>query len=268
VTFPSTRIHLALAGSALRGALQYRANLFIMVVAGLCWQGVGLAFVSTIVLRFGSLGGWHLPELAFLYAIRLTAHGLYLVPFGNLYQADLVIRDGEFDRFLVRPANPLVQLLTRQVRLSAFGDLAGGLALLVATALVVPVSWSPLHLLYLVAALVGGALVEAAGQLGVASLAFRLRDTFQLRLAIDQIFAGFGNYPLKIFGQAARTAFTFVIPLAFIAYLPATVLLDRTGELSVPRLLAIAAPLAGVLLFAAAYRLWVHATRSYTSNGT
>jgi ABC-2 type transport system permease protein len=52
-----------------------------------------------------------------------------------------------------------------------------------------------------------------------------------------------------------------------VAYLPTTVLIGRTGELSVPVWLAFLAPLAGVLLFLAAYRLWRYQIRFYASSG-
>ncbi len=39
---------------------------------------------------------------------------------------------------------------------------------------------------------------------------------------------------------------TFGLPLAFMAYFPSTVLLGRTGELSVPPVFAYATPFAGV----------------------
>jgi ABC-2 type transport system permease protein len=81
------------------------------------------------------------------------------------------------------------------------------------------------------------------------------------------VFSTAGNFPLRIFNAGARFAFTFLLPLAFVAYLPTTVLIGRTGELSVPVWLAFLAPLAGVLLFLAAYRLWRYQIRFYASSG-
>jgi len=61
---------------------------------------------------------------------------------------------------------------------------------------------------------------------------------------------------------------TFVLPIAFVAYFPATVLLGRTDALSVPAWLAALAPLVGALLFTAAYTFWRHQIRHYSSSGT
>ncbi|GFJ96330.1 hypothetical protein Prum_099720 [Phytohabitans rumicis] len=58
-----------------------------------------------------------------------------------------------------------------------------------------------------------------------------------------------------------------MFPLAFVAYLPAAVLLNRTGELAVPAWLAWASPAVGGLLTFLAYRFWRWQSRYYTSSG-
>jgi ABC-2 type transport system permease protein len=60
---------------------------------------------------------------------------------------------------------------------------------------------------------------------------------------------------------------TFALPIAFVAYLPATVLLGRTGELSIHPLFAYLAPLAGAIVFTLAARFWLSEIRHYQSSG-
>ncbi|WP_020580048.1 ABC transporter permease [Actinopolymorpha alba] len=261
------KLYAALVGAGLRGEAQYRGNLLVMLVAGMAYQGIGLAFVWVVVDRFGAIGGWTLGEVFFLYALRLTAHGLWVVPFSQLNQLDLVVREGEFDRYLVRPLNPLVQVLTRRVGLMQAGDLVGGLLLLAYATTIVDVDWSPGAVGFLLLAVVGGALVEVAVQLGLSGLTFRLLSTRMLRIQVDSVFGTFGNYPLKIFPSVARFLFTIVLPMAFVAYFPASVLLDRTGELAVPSWFAYGSPLVGAALFTLAYLFWSRQTSHYTSSG-
>lgn len=261
------RLYLALLGAALRGQMQYRANLFLMTIGGLAYQGAGFVFIWVVLDRFGSIGGWTLGEVAFLYGVRLCAHGVMVCFFNQLTSVDEVIREGEFDRYLVRPLNPLLQMLTRRMMLSAFGDLFGGCLLVAVSATMVPIDWSAPAIAYLVLAIGGGALVEAAVQLAFGSLGFRLLSTGGLRFVGDDLFNLFGGYPLKIFPTAARFVLTFVMPLAFVAYLPVSVLLGRTGELSVPAVVGYLAPLLGGVLLFAAYRLWRHQMQFYTSSG-
>lgn len=262
------RLYGVLMGASLRAEGQYRANLFTAMLGAIAHQTAGFAFVWIIIDKFGALGGWSLPEIAFLYGMRLTAHGLFTF-FGSqiIGPFDEIVREGEFDRFLVRPLDPFVQLLTRRTTLLVFGDLAGGTALLTVGTVHVDVDWSPTAVAYLILALAGGAMVEGAVQLAIAGLSFRLLSTQSLRWGMDELFTTFGGYPLKIFPTAVNYGLTFVIPLAFLAYLPATLLLGRTDELAVNPLIAYVAPLAGVLLICGAHRFWHHQIRYYTSSG-
>jgi ABC-2 type transport system permease protein len=261
------RLYGTLVGAGLRAETQYRGNLLVMLLAGMAYQGLGLAFVWVVVDRFGAIGTWTLDEVFFLYALRLTAHGLWVVPFSQLNQLDLIVREGEFDRFLVRPLNPLVQVLTRRVGLMQAGDLVGGLLLLAYATTRVDIDWSPVSVGFLLLTVIGGALVEVAIQLGLSGLTFRLLSTRMLRIQVDIVFGTFGNYPLKIFPSVARFVFTFMLPMAFVAYFPASVLLDRTGELAVPAWVAYSSPLVGAMLFTIAYLFWSRQTSHYTSSG-
>ncbi|OIV37648.1 ABC transporter permease [Mangrovactinospora gilvigrisea] len=265
---PRRRAYRLLLGAALRAQLQYRSNTLLTLAGGIAYQGVGLAFVSVLVGRFGAIGGWSLGEIAFLYGLRVTAHGLWMIPTSQLFVLDLTIRTGEFDRYLTRPAGPLMQLLSREVYLATIGDLLTGVAILVAGASQVDLDTSPGALLYLALAVVGGALVEGSLQLAAASLSFRMLSNQSLRLFIDGIMNNFGGYPLKIFPSVTRIVLTFVVPVAFVAYLPANVLLHRTGELALAPWVAWCAPLAGPLLIALAYLVWRTQIRHYQSSGT
>lgn len=256
-----------LAAAAARAELQYRSNFLITMLGGVAYQGVGLAFIWVVLERFGTIGGWTLAEIAFLYGLRLAAHGLWCLPFSQLLHIDFVVRTGEYDRYLVRPLNPLLQLLTNRISLPTLGDFLGGIVLLAVAASLAPVDWSPQAIGFMLLAVVGGALVEVSIQLAVSGLVFRLLSTVSLKIALDQVNSEFGNYPMKIFTPAVRFGLTFVLPVAFVAYLPATVLLNRAGELAVPAWLAWCSPLIGAPLFALAYLFWTHQSRHYSSSG-
>ncbi|WP_255951836.1 ABC transporter permease [Streptomyces odontomachi] len=261
------RIYRALLGAALRSELQYRSNLALWIVAGVAYQGVGLAFVWVVIRQFGSIASWSLGEIAFLYSMRLMSHALFTVPFAELFGIDYIVRDGHFDRFLVRPVSPFVQLVTRRIRLQSLGDLTGGATLLVVAAHLVRVDWSAGSVAFLVLAVLGGGLVEAAIQVFVSAFAFRMMSVRSLRMLVDRVINTFGGYPLSILPGVARSALTFALPLAFVAYLPATVLLNHTGELYVPAAFAWCTPVVGSVLWGVALWFWHRQIRHYMSSG-
>jgi ABC-2 type transport system permease protein len=253
------RIAALLQGARVKAALQYRADLLLQTGMGVMYQGSGFAFVWIVLETFPTLGGWTFAEVALLYAVRLLAHSLWLVFFNPLVVVDQLFREGEFDRYLVRPINPLVSAMTtRALRMGAFGDLLMGIVVFVAAASAVDVDWGPATAAALALAVVGGAMIETAVQLFLASLSFRWLETFRLRGMVEDVFNTFGSYPLKIFGGGVEWFLTFVVPVAFVAYLPTGVLLGK--EMSVPFLATGAVfavvPLLGGTLLWLAYRFW------------
>jgi ABC-2 type transport system permease protein len=122
----------SLIRASVRGQMQYRASFLMEVAAGMAYQSMGFVFIWAILSRFQSLGGWGLSEIALLYGMRLTAHGLYLLFFSNVFRIDDFVREGGYDRFLVRPIPPLLQLMFSTVRVTVVGDFIGGVVILVA----------------------------------------------------------------------------------------------------------------------------------------
>lgn len=256
-----------LASASIRSELQYRANAFSSILGGILFQITGFVVVWIIVARFGQIGGWGLAELTFLYGMRLTSHGIFYACFSQMFEFDRVLITGEYDRYLVRPMPPLMQLFTRKLRINAFGDLIGGTALVIAASMAAPVNWSSLAVIYLILAIIGGGLVEGAVQTSLGSLSFRFLNTLPVRTTTNEVFNLYGNYPNTIFPSALRATLTFVLPIAFVAFFPVSVLLNRTDELSVPGWLAMASPLIGALLFIGAVRLFRIQSAQYQSSG-
>lgn len=261
------RISLALLAAGLRRELQYRMNFVTWILVGLVYQLTGFVFIWVVLARFESVGGWTLGDVAFLYGLRLVGHALSVAVFGHIHGLEWLVREGAFDRVLVRPIPPLLHLVTNRLPVGAIGDLSGGLVLFIAASGMVDVSWSPLAFGYLALAVAGGALIEGGIRFGIASMSFRFLRTSGLLFFVDGIFNNFGPYPLRIFGGAIEFALTFGLPVAFVAYLPASVLLERTHELSVQPLVAYLAPLAGIVVMALAYAVWRHELPRYQSSG-
>ena len=259
---------LTMVGASLRSEFQYRANVVTSIIGGLIYQLTGFVVVWIIVDRFTELGGWGLSEIAFLYGMRLTSHGIFYATISQMFEIDRVLINGEYDRFLVRPMSPLAQVLTRKLRVNCFGDLIGGVTLLAVASRGVDVDWSLPAIALLLAAVVGGALIEGAVQIALGSLSFRFLNTMQVRAALNEVFNLYGNYPMRIFPGLLQYLLTFALPVAFVAYLPASVILDRTDGLHVATPLAWGAPLVGVILFTLALRIWKRMSCQYQSAGS
>lgn len=269
------RVHRRLPGTlrswwlleraALRGQGQFRGNFFVGLIGGVTFQGLQVAFLALLLHQFDLIGGWTWREIGLIFGIRLSAHALYSMPFGVLPSTDRLVRTGEFDLFQLRPVNTFVQIATKRFQIMTVGDGILGLVALVAFSVSAPVDWTLAKALFLLLSVASGGLVETAFQTAIASLAFVMTSTTGLHLFADTTVTNFGGYPLTIFGRAGVWLLTFIFPMAFIAYLPATVLLGRTADVPLPTWLIYLSPAVGVTLFALSLILFTRMSRRYVS---
>lgn len=251
--------------AALRSQGQFRGNLFVGLIGGLTFQGLQVAFLALLLHQFDQIGGWGWHEIGLIFGIRLAAHALYVIPFGVVPWTERLVRNGEFDLFQLRPVNTFVQTATKRFQIMSLGDGLIGVVALVAFSVSAPVDWTAAKVAFLLVSVVAGGLVETAFQTAIASLSFVFTSTTGLNLFADTTITQFGGYPLSIFGRAGVWLLTFVFPMAFIAYLPATVLLGRTGEVPLPHWLIQLSPAVGVALFALSLLLFTRMSRRYVS---
>lgn len=261
------RTYVVLVQGTWRSMRVHRMNLVMMFLGSAAIQGTQLAFIGVLLGTFGAIAGWSVGEVAFLYGLRLTAHGVCTINFGQHRGSAHAIRNGDWDRYLLRPAGPLMQMLTRHFNPGTIGDLALGLIILLTASSLIDLRWTPGLALYLVLAALSGGLVEAGLQIALSGLDFRWGPITRVKDLIDRVLTDFGAYPMTIFGTAGAWLLTAAIPLAFMAYLPSTVILEHTEELVVPVWVAQLSPLAGPVFLALGIALFRYLSRYYASPG-
>jgi ABC-2 type transport system permease protein len=185
----------------------------------------------------------------------------------QLFRFDRIVQEGDWDRYLVRPMPIWAQMMFTQFRIPPLGDFCSGLILLVVALAHVEVAWTPTLVLFLPLAIVGGALIDGAFQLGTAAFAFRFMATLPLRIIFDDFQGRFASYPMTIFERPMQAFLTWVVPMAFMAWIPSTVLLDRTTELPFPGWVAWLSPVIGLTLMTLAVTLFRKESRNYQSAG-
>lgn len=262
------RLAVRVTAMNLKARLEYRVDFLLWMLHGVAYQVMGLAFVWVVLSRFHAIRGWSLGEIMFMYSLRLLTHSFYLPVFYNVMSVSNLVRQGGFDRVLLRPMNPLLQILLQTVQANFAGDLAVAVALLAFAQRSLHLHWTAGLVGFGVLVLTGGVLMEAAIQLAFSTLSFWVVDSSAVSWWADELMNTFANYPLDLFAAPVRYLFTFVVPVAFLAYFPASVFLGRAGAVAFTPLFAYGAPAAGVAAFALAYGFWNLGLRRYQSTGT
>lgn len=258
----------AMVKAGLKSEMQFRANFIIEVLFGLVYQTIGFAFIWVILGKFQAIGGWSLQDVTLLYGIQLMGNALWSLSFSHIINVEAMVRLGEYDTMLIRPLPIAVQFMFTQVRVAIFGDVIGAVVLLGVGLHQAAIAWTPAKVLFLVIAVAGSGLIRGAVELACSSLIFRTQSAGYLQWMTAIVFGQFGGYPLDIFAVRLRNFLTFVLPVAFVAWVPAAVLLGRASVLPFPAWVAWCTPLVGIVLMAGAWWRFLHESRQYQSSGT
>lgn len=256
-----------MARAQARSQMQYRLNFMAMIVSMVLTYGGQFVSLYWLTQRFQSVGGWRLEEIVLLYALAILAWGFCVSFFFSMHGFEDQIRNGTFDRALLRPMNPLLHVLGSQSPISGLGQFVFSIVAFVFAVRGTGIVLTPAKLLYLLLTAMGGGLIMGAAIVVVATIGFWTTRTYTFYWSLVYPARQLINYPVSIYHRALQLALTVAVPFAFVNYFPAHVLLDRAQELSFP-LLAWATPLVGVATISAAYYFWHWGTRFYTSTGS
>ncbi len=243
--------------------MEYRVNFLIGAASTVVLQASGLLTIWIVMRQIPSLNGWSLDEVLLIYGLLTLAKSINHMFADNLWTFGWnYIRSGGFDRFLVRPIDPLFHLLADRFCHDGIGNLLIGVALVAKAGAGRGRAWTPLKLLYLALAVLSGGVIFIALNLITAVSAFFILNSIPVTQVVFNTHE-FAKYPLTIYPRAVGLALTWAIPYGLASFYPASYLLGRdVGPL------AWAGPPAAALLLALAYRFWRFGLRHYSGTGS
>ncbi|MFC0848129.1 ABC transporter permease [Streptomyces noboritoensis] len=262
------RAYRLIAGMWIRSTLAYRAS-FLMTALG-NFLATGLDFVAILLMfsHIDALGGYTLPEVAFLCGASGAAFGLADLVMGSMDRLGRRVRDGTLDTLLVRPVPVLAQVAADRFALRRLGRITQGLLVLGYALLTLDVHWTPLRALMIPLMLLSGGAIFAAVFVAGGAFQFVAQDASE----VQNSFTYGGNqmlqYPPTVFAKDMVRGVTFVVPLAFVNWLPAMYVLDRPYPLDLPGWVAFTPPLVAAGCCVLAGAAWRAGLRAYRSTGS
>jgi ABC-2 type transport system permease protein len=257
-----------LVGARIRADWQYRTSFFLFLASQTVVACLDLAVIAAIFGQVDSLAGWSGVEVALLFGLGGVAFGLADLLVSAVELASRHIKAGTFDLFLLRPVPALLHLSASEFALRRVGRTIQPLAVLAGALALAPIRWSPEAVLLVPVTLLSGTVVFGSVWVVTSSISFWTVESQEVANAFTYGGGVVVHHPLDLLGAWLRRLFTFVVPLAVVAYLPAARLLDRADPLGLPTGLAWAAPAVAVACAAVARGVWGLALRHHQSTGS
>lgn len=258
------RLYKVFVAQFFKYLVQSKVDFFIGLVGFFFAQAAGIAFLYLVFEQIPTLADWTLPQLIFIYGFAQIPRGLDHLFTDNIwYLAWNYVVNGQFDRYMLRPMNLFFQVVCEQLQPDALGELLVGI-ILVGISLsegVVAISGTKIFLFLI--SIVAGAIIYTSIKLLFASFAFWMKISGPV-LYTSYMLSDFAKYPTEIYAKGIRFIITWVIPFAFVAYLPASDFLKP--EVSPWSTIGVECVLA-VVGFAIAYGVFHFGTKAYESVG-
>lgn len=263
---------LPVYGSMIRAAIQsrmeYRGSfiMYILTIMGFYSAQIGVLWV--MVNKFNKIGTWNAGEVAFLYSLLVIATGVVSALFSGFLEFSDFVRQGTFDRVLLRPLSPLFSILAMRFEPGGLANIVLGVVAFVTADRLVHIQWSPEAILMLVLVLSGGVMIMGAIRIIIAATAFYTISNEGMQHLFVFSSREFLLYPVDIYNRPVRFALTFLFPLAFINFYPAHYFLNKSADsLFHPAFVYFTFPV-GLLCMILAIVFWRRAVVRYASTGS
>ncbi|MCW2879873.1 MAG: hypothetical protein JWQ95_3973 [Sphaerisporangium sp.] len=257
---------MLLAVTWIRAAAQYPLSMAMLTIGSFVVTGLDIAVILIIFSHTGSLGGFTLPEVMFLYGTSGVSFAVADMLFGNVDKLSQHVKSGTFDAMLIRPVSPFVQMAVDRFTFQRFGRTAQAATVLIIALTRLDMPWQRAWMIPLMV-LCGIVLITAVWTLGGA-IQFILTDAPEIANAFTYGGGQLTQYPLSVYGNDLVRAATFIVPLAFVNWQPGLFVLDRPDPLGLPYWLRFLGPVAALALACVAAFAWRAGLRRYRSTGS
>ncbi|MDF2986929.1 MAG: hypothetical protein K0R50_2439 [Eubacterium sp.] len=252
----------------LKSMLEYKFDRFLISFAIFIREMVSIIVMLLIFTRFVRIRGWEMNEMFFLYSFLFLSYSLFIFFFTGIRDFDNMVYSGELDRFLIRPVGLMFQVIASRVDYCAtVGHGAVGIILFLKTYNTVGIQWDLKSISYYIAALIGGAIIQAALFMISSCFSFWTIRTINLRNLIFFNSRRFAGYPISFYPGIIQKMLIFIIPFAFVSYFPAQYFLRKPDISMFWNGYMYLTPVVGVVMFAAVYAFWKFGLKHYSSAG-
>ncbi len=248
----------------IRTHLEYEADFWIGIVGVMLTHGAGLAFVWILFGRVPEVAGWNLWEIAFLYSLAIIPRGLVEILCDGQWRLRLMVNRGEFDRLLVRPVSPALQLITQMSSIHGLGSVLLGLVVVTRAVVELDVVWGPAQYVFLLTTIFGSVVLIGSINFATNCIAFwdpsaNSAFPFLVGHTLELV-----KFPITLYGRLVQVLLTWVLPFAFVSYYPGLVLLGRTDATP---WLGYLSPLAGPAVGLVSSLIWRRGLMRYQGAG-
>lgn len=248
--------------------MQYRLSFILMTIGAVAISAAEFLGLRLYFDHVPTIGGWTLNEVMILFGLSGMTFAIAESMATGFEQLPNLLVQGTFDRILARPRGAFFQVIATGIGVRRFSRVTGYLLVLIYGLTAAGVSPTPGNAGIAIPAVASGvAIYFSIFVIGSAYAFWTVQGT-----EVVNIFTNGGSfvasYPIDIFPGWLRQVVVSLVPVAFVAYFPTLLLLDRAMPFGWPDWLRWTSPIAALACALIAQLAWRAGTRRYASAGS
>lgn len=261
------RCFLILAYANIRQGIIHSRKLFFTQIFCLSLSYItSFASVWVIMNKFQRIKGWDFSEIAFIYILSILSQGFSNLVFLPFRSIDSMVENGDIDKLLTKPLSPIVNIMGSNFQLMGFSNIFVAILLFAILKDQFNITWNFITIVYFIIALISATLVHGSILIIIGSFSF----IFIRTQGLDDVYASlrdFGQYPITFYNTIVQIILTFIIPIAFISYIPGGIFLKNADYNIYPSYIWKVSLIFGFIFFAFANSFWNLSIKHYQSTG-
>lgn len=257
----NVKLYFSFVKASLKEMLIYRLDCIVGMVSQIVTQLVEIIFIWIVFQNTENLAGWNFMQVLLLYGITLISVGISDFCFDALYDiGPKYIREGDFDKIMLRPIHPLISIIGASKEFTALGYFVLGLAMTITMLIKLAIPITAILILKIIFfSIVGAAIIGAINTIFSISSFWTYRSN-EIIWSFYRTYT-FAQYPIDIYNKFIKVLITVILPFAFVAYYP------TMAYLGMNTYMIYLSPIIAIVLWTVAVNVWNFALNKYRSTG-
>lgn len=248
-----------------KSSSQYLFNLMLISFSQVVVNIGDVLAIWLLFVRFDTVAGWTFYETLLLYSITYVSFSTAECFARGYDEFPSLIKNGQLDRFMIRPVNIHYQIFGSKIEFSKLSRLIFGIVLFIISITNINVDWNISKVIVLLATFICGIVVIFSLFVLAAGISIYTIEKLEFVNIITDGSKELAYYPINIYKKWLTNFFTFIIPIACFNYLPLSYIL---GIGSLPAWLCAISPFIGMLFVIPCIIFFNLSLRKYQSSGT
>lgn len=247
----------------IRCMMQYKTSFLLTAIGQFLVSFNVFLGIFFMFRRFHEVEGFSYSEVLFCFSVILLEFSIAEIFARGFDTFPSMVKEGGFDRVLVRPRNEILQVLGSKFELTRIGRMIQAVVMFIYGIMQSDVQWDIFKIITVFFMIIGGTAVFAGLFLIYAALCFFTLDGLEFMNVFTDGAREFGKYPVGIYGKKILLFTTFFVPYALVQYYPLLYIIGhRRG------MMYMLFPLLACWFIVPALLLWRFGVKHYKSSGS